>query len=116
VFLVKERSIGSIKTAFNGACRRAGIEGFHFHDLRHTAVTNMRRAGIEYLTIMTITGYKTMAVFKRYNSFRVNDLKEAASRLNTYLTLAHTSQVTDSPNSLKLKDAPVAQLDRASAF
>jgi hypothetical protein len=59
-----------------------GIEGFHSHDLRHTTVTNMRRAGIAHLTIMTITGYKTMAVFKRYNSFSVNDLKEAASRLN----------------------------------
>jgi hypothetical protein len=65
---------------------------------------------------MTITGYKTRAIFKRYNSFRENDLKEAVFRLNTYLTLAHTPQVTDSPNSLKLKDAPVAQLDRASAF
>ena len=116
VFLVKGRSIGSIKTAFQGACRRAGIEGFHFHDFRHTAVTNMRRAGIDHLTIMKITGHKTLAVFKRYNSFRVNDLKDAASRFNTYLTLAHTPQVTDSPNSLILKDAPVAQLDRASAF
>jgi hypothetical protein len=76
----------------------------------------MRRAGIAHLTIMTITGYKTMAVFKRYNSFSMYDLKESASRLNTYLTLARTPQVTDSPNSLKLKDAPVAQLDRASAF
>ncbi len=116
VFLVKGRSIGSMKTAFKGACRRAGIDGFNFHDFRHTAVTNMRRAGIDHLTIMKITGHKTMAVFKRYNSFRVNDLKQAASQFNTYLTLAHTPQVTDSPNSLILKDAPVAQLDRASAF
>jgi integrase len=53
VFLVKGRSIGSIKTAFNGVCHRAGIEGFHSHDLRHTTVTNMRRAGIAHLTIMT---------------------------------------------------------------
>jgi integrase len=100
VFLVKGRSVGSIKTAFHGACRRAGIEGFHFHDFRHTAVTNMRRAGIDHLTIMSITGHKTMAVFKRYNSFRVSDLKAAASRFNTYLTLAHSPQLTDSPKSL----------------
>ena len=57
-----------------------------------------------------------MVVFKRYNSFRVNDLKKAASRFITYLTLARTPQVIDSLNSLKLQDAPVAQLDRASAF
>ncbi|MDH5296385.1 MAG: site-specific integrase [Nitrospirota bacterium] len=85
VFLVKGRSVGSIKTAFNGACRRAGIKGFRFHDFRHTAVTNMRRAGIDHLTIMKITGHKTMAVFKRYNSFQMDDLTAAASRF----TLSH---------------------------
>jgi integrase len=100
VFLVRERSVNSIKTAFNAACRRAKIEGFRFHDFRHTAVTNMRRAGIDHLTIMRITGHKTLEVFKRYNSFLEADLKEAASRFNTYLTLAHSSQNTDSPKSL----------------
>ena len=91
VFLVDGKSIGSIKTAFKNACRRAGIVGFRFHDFRHTAVTNMRRAGVDHLTIMQITGHKTLTVFKRYNSFLESDLKEAASRFNTYLTLAQQS-------------------------
>jgi len=91
VFLVKGKSVQSIKTAFNAACRRAGIEDFRFHDFRHTAVTNMRRAGIDHLTIMRITGHKTMEVFKRYNSFLEGDLRDAADRFNTYLTLAHQS-------------------------
>lgn len=84
VFLVKGHSVNSIKTAFHATCRRAGIQGFHFHDFRHTAVTNMRRAGIDHLTIMKITGHKTLDVFKRYNSFLEGDLREAASRFNTY--------------------------------
>ena len=100
VFLVKGQSVSSIKTAFNAACRRAGIQGFHFHDYRHTAVTNMRRTGIDHLTIMKITGHKTLEVFKRYNSFLEGDLREAASRFNTYLTLAHSAILTDSPKSL----------------
>ena len=49
----------------------------------------MRRAGIDHLTIMRITGHKTLEVFKRYNSFLEGDLKEEANRFNTYLTLAH---------------------------
>ncbi len=89
VFLVKGKSVASIKTAFNAACRRAKIEGFKFHDFRHTAVTNMRRAGIDHLTIMKITGHKTLDVFKRYNSFLFDDLKEAARKFNTLITLAH---------------------------
>ena len=68
---------------------KAGIVGFHFHDLRHTAITNMRRAGIDPLTIMLISGHKTMECFTRYNSFREPDLSAAADRLNTHLTLAH---------------------------
>jgi len=100
VFLVRGRSVGSIKTAFNAACRRAEIQEFHFHDFRHTAVTNMRRAGIDHLTIMKITGHKTLEVFKRYNSFLEGGLKEAAHRFNTYLTLAHQAQNNGSPKLL----------------
>ncbi|MCZ6800494.1 MAG: tyrosine-type recombinase/integrase, partial [Nitrospirae bacterium] len=59
VFLVKGQSVNAIKTAFNAACRRAEISGFRFHDFRHTAITNMRRAGIDHLTIMKISGHKT---------------------------------------------------------
>jgi integrase len=100
VFLVKGHSVNSIQTAFNGACDRAKIDGFHFHDFRHTAVTNMRRAGIDHLTIMKITGHKTLEVFKRYNSFLEGDLREAARQFNTYLTLTHSATLPDSPKSL----------------
>ena len=103
VFLVKGQSVNSIQTAFTGACDRAKIDGFRFHDFRHTAVTNMRRAGIDHLTIMKITGHKTMEVFKRYNSFQEGDLREAARQFNTYLTLGHSATLPDSPNSLKNK-------------
>ena len=70
------------------ACKGAGITNFRFHDFRHTAITNMRRAGIDLLTIMQISGHKTMVCFTRYNSFREADLKAAACKANTYLTLA----------------------------
>ena len=108
VFLVKGQAVSAIKTAFNAACRRAKIHGFRFHDFRHTAVTNMRRAGIDHLTIMRITGHKTMEVFKRYNSFHRDDLRTAASRFNTYLTQAHATTQSavsnDSRKSLKIQE------------
>ncbi len=99
VFLVKGKSVHSIKTAFNAACRRAGIKGFRFHDFRYTAVTNMRRAGIDHLAIMRITRHKTMEVFKWYNSFLEGDLKQAAHRFNTYLTRAHRGEKAASQKS-----------------
>jgi hypothetical protein len=59
----------------------------------------MRRAGIDHLTIMKIAGHKILEVFKRYNSFLENDLKDAAHRFNTYLTLAHHDQNSDTRKS-----------------
>ena len=59
VFTYKGRPIMGIRTAFLKACRRAGIENFRFHDLRHTFNTNMRKAGVDQSVIMKLTGHKT---------------------------------------------------------
>jgi integrase len=80
VFHRNGQPMRSIRGAFEKACREAGLTDFHFHDLRHTAVTNMRRAGIDPLTAMKMTGHKTMAVFQRYNSFDEDDLRQAAAQ------------------------------------
>jgi integrase len=56
-----------------------------FHDLRHTFVTNARRTGTDYFRIMAITGHKTMAVFKRYNTIDQRDLQGAIRQLDTYM-------------------------------
>jgi integrase len=90
VFLHNGQPVLSLKGAFKAACKGAEITNFRFHDLRHTAITNMRRAGIDPLTIMQISGHKTMVCFTRYNSFRESDLRAAAVKSNTYLTLAHS--------------------------
>ena len=89
VFLHSGQPVLSLKGAFMAACNGAGITNFRFHDFRHTAITNLRRSGIDLLTIMQISGHKTMVCFTRYNSFREADLKAAACKSNTYLTLAH---------------------------
>ncbi len=52
------------KRAFQTACRKAGLEDFRFHDLRHTFVTRKVRGGWDYKRIMAITGHKTLAVFQ----------------------------------------------------
>jgi integrase len=85
VFTYAGRKIGSVRRAFETACRAAGISDAVFHDLRHTFVTNMRRAGVDYFRIMAITGHKTMSVFKRYNTVDHRDLQHAIGQLDTYM-------------------------------
>ena len=85
VFTYHGKPIRSIQQAFVVACRSAGIAGAVFHDLRHTFVTNMRRAGVDYFCIMAITGHKTMVVFKRYHTIDHGDLRQAITQMGTYM-------------------------------
>ena len=85
VFLYEGPPVKSIKRAFKTAKRLAGVEDFRFHDLRHCAATNLRRAGVDTATAMKIVGHKSEKMWKRYNAIEESDLTRAASRLNTYL-------------------------------
>ena len=84
VFLYKDKPIRDVKTAFDNACRRAGITNFRLHDLRHTASTNLRRAGVDATTAMKIVGHKSERMHRRYNTVEPEDLRRAASQLATY--------------------------------
>lgn len=75
VFTREGKPIKSIREVFEAACRRAGIEEFTFHDLRHTAINNWRLQGHDYFRIMAATGHKTLNVFKRYNTVSKEELK-----------------------------------------
>lgn len=81
VFFYEGQPTKSIKRAK----RLAGVEDFRFHDLRHCAATNLRRAGVDTATAMKIVGHKSEKMWKRYNAIEEIDLISAAARLNTYL-------------------------------
>ena len=73
--------VKNIRNAFENACRRLGIEDLHFHDLRHTAATNMRRAGVDTATVMKICGWKSVQMFLRYNEVDDDDLITASEAM-----------------------------------
>jgi integrase len=75
VFTREGKPIKSIREIFEATCRKAGIEEFTFHDLRHTAINNWRLQGHDYFRIMAATGHKTLNVFKRYNTVSKEELK-----------------------------------------
>ena len=96
VFLYNGRSLGSVKKAFKTALKEVGIQNFRFHDLKHCAVTNMRRAGVDTVTAMSIVGHKSEKMYKRYNNVNEEDLLKASAKLNTLITPAHSSSMKES--------------------
>jgi integrase len=86
VFVYNRNPLREVRTAFKTACKRAAIANLRFHDLRHCAATNLRRAGIDTTTAMQIIGHKSAHMWKRYNTVAESDLTAAANKLNSYLS------------------------------
>jgi integrase len=74
--------IGDFKTAFKGACKRAGLpygrkaQGYTFHSTRHAASTNMRAGGMDEADAMKVTGHKTTHTFRHYEHGQPDVLRE----------------------------------------
>lgn len=97
VFTFKGKPMKSVKTAFKRVCRKAGIGNFRFHDLRHCAVTNFRKAGVSDSVIMSISGHKTHAVFRRYDKVDRGDRLNALRKVEILMDMSRTPEENLAP-------------------
>lgn len=54
--------------------REQRLKDFHFHDLRHEAVSRFVEAGFSDQEVAAISGHKSMQMLKRYTHLRAEDL------------------------------------------
>jgi integrase len=80
VFHRAGRPVGNIRKAWASACRRAGVSGLLFHDLRRSAVRNFEKAGVRPSVAMKLSGHKTDSVYRRYRIVDESDLTDALAR------------------------------------
>ncbi len=75
------KSYKKLQTSFDGACRRAGIEGLRFHDLRHTFASRLVESGVDLIRVKEILGHSTVKITERYTHSNREERKKAVELL-----------------------------------
>lgn len=83
LFNLDGNKIGDIKKSFKNALKRAGIEGFRFHDLRHTFASHLAMLGCNLKTIQELLGHKDIKMTFRYAHLTQSNLRETVQKLVT---------------------------------
>ena len=66
---------------FEKAIKKAGIEGFHWHDLRHTFASRLTMAGVGLRAVQDALGHKSVAMTVRYSHLAPDFLQDVVDKL-----------------------------------
>jgi len=75
----------ALSKAFERACKRAGIEGCRYHDLRHTHASHLVMGGTSLRAVQTLLGHKDLRMTMRYSHLSPEHLREAVTTLDKTL-------------------------------
>lgn len=73
-----------MKSAFDTARKKAGLEDFRFHDLRHTFASRLVQQGLPLYEVMHMTGHKSLTMVQRYSHLAPEYQERAIEALNKY--------------------------------
>ena len=70
-----------IRDGFNATLKRAGIENFRFHDMRHTFASHLVMKGCDLRTVQQLLGHKDIKMTMRYSHLSKEHLCNAVENL-----------------------------------
>ena len=107
------RPYKSFRTAFESACEHAKLDDVTPHVLRHTFASRLVMRGADLRTVQELGGWKSLAMVQRYAHLSQEHKRQAVELLaENSPTVIPTAE---KPKAVSLC-APIAQVDRASAF
>jgi integrase len=72
----------NLQRAFDSVLKKAGIEKFRFHDLRHTWATRLIQAGVDSYTVQRLGRWKSSTMVMRYAHHCAESLRRGAETLD----------------------------------
>ncbi len=78
--------VGDFKKRWKTACKKAGVPGTLYHDLRRSFVKNGTRAGIRASLLMRAGGWATESMLKRYQIEIDEEVRAAMEQTEKYVT------------------------------
>ncbi|HDS1238692.1 TPA: site-specific integrase [Pluralibacter gergoviae] len=79
-------------TAWYSALKRAGIDDFRFHDLRHTWASWLIQSGVPLSILQEMGGWESIEMVRRYAHLAPNHLTEHASKIDDIFRCSDTNQ------------------------
>ncbi|MBV8137590.1 MAG: tyrosine-type recombinase/integrase [Deltaproteobacteria bacterium] len=67
---------------WDSALSKSGLEGFRFHDLRHTFASRLVMIGVVLYRVQILMGHKTAAMTLRYAHLSPQHLRAAVALLD----------------------------------
>lgn len=80
VFGIKD----NFKNAWRSACKEANVEGFRFHDCRHTCITRWVSRRLPIAEIMRLSGHSTLTAFSIYVNATEQSIRRGAEALDEW--------------------------------
>jgi integrase len=68
-------NIYTLRSAFEDAMEKVGIQDFRFHDLRHTFASRLAQSGVDPYTIQKLMGHSSFITTQRYAHHFVESLR-----------------------------------------
>lgn len=113
VFLNNQREpYKLVSTVFDEAIQRAGIEDFHFHDLRHTFASRLVMAGVDLRTVQVLMGHKTINMTLRHAHLAPDHLKKAVETLDVVKSHNNFHNTPPFPQSRKIAKLLISKARR----